>query len=422
MLHISINEMMRAFNVLESQGCRASLLGIGPMSKPVIEAALELAEEKDFPVMFIASRNQIDSDEFGRGYVCNWNQADFVNAVRDIAKKINFGGLYYICRDHGGPWQRDRERSGKLSASEAMEIAKRSFLADLKAGFDLLHIDPTKDPHAKDIVPMESVLERTVELIEYVEKERKKLDLPEVAYEVGTEETNGGLTSEETYSDFIKRLVQMLSEKNLPLPLYIVGQTGTLTRLTENVGRFNPQFARKLSDIAKSYGVGLKEHNGDYLSDDILLMHPGLGITAVNVAPEYGVAETAAYLTLAEVERKYYDLGMVDDASLFVKTLRDETIRNERWRKWLVGDDALKPVDEVIKNSEMADTIMRVGGHYSFDIPAVEKEKTKLFDNLSSCGLNPQQLVIDSIKRSIGRYVECFGLEGLTAGILRVLK
>jgi hypothetical protein len=39
---------------------------------------------------------------------------------------------------------------------------------------------------------------------------------------------------------------------------------------------------------AGTYGVGLKEHNADYLSD-ILYMHPVFGITAVNVAPEFGV-------------------------------------------------------------------------------------------------------------------------------------
>lgn len=73
-----------------------------------------------------------------------------------------------------------------------MELGKRSYLYDLKAGFDLLHIDPTKIPDVGDVVPMDMVLDLTIELIEYCEAQRKALGLPPVAYEVGTEETNGG--------------------------------------------------------------------------------------------------------------------------------------------------------------------------------------------------------------------------------------
>jgi D-tagatose-1,6-bisphosphate aldolase subunit GatZ/KbaZ len=106
------------------KGLKCTLLGIGPMSKPVIEASLILAMEKDFPVMFIASRNQIDAKELGGGYVCGWDQYDFVKAISDIADDIGFDGIYSICRDHGGPWQRDKERSDKLPEGKAMEIAK----------------------------------------------------------------------------------------------------------------------------------------------------------------------------------------------------------------------------------------------------------------------------------------------------------
>jgi len=279
MKKIGVSDMMKSvYRLEEEQNLKCTLLGIGPMSKPVIEATLELAKEKNFPVMFIASRNQIDSREFGGGYVRNWDQADFVRAIAEIADAVGFDGICHICRDHGGPWQRDEERSAKLPEKEAMDIAKRSYSADLAAGFDLLHIDPTKDPHIDGVIPMEIVISRTVELIEHAEGERLRMNLPPVAYEVGTEETNGGLTSEEAYGEFIRELVARLSAKELPAPVFIVGQTGTLTRLTENVGRFDTETAKKLSQGAKEYSVGLKEHNGDYLSDFILYTHIGANL------------------------------------------------------------------------------------------------------------------------------------------------
>lgn len=51
--------------------------------------------------MFIASRNQVDADELGGGYVNGWNQFSFIDAIKEVAKEVDFDGLYYVCRDHG---------------------------------------------------------------------------------------------------------------------------------------------------------------------------------------------------------------------------------------------------------------------------------------------------------------------------------
>ena len=72
-------------------------------------------------------------------------------------------------------------------------------------------------------------------------------NLPEIGYEVGTEETNGGLTSTETYETFINRLADELTSKDLPMPTFIVGQTGTLVRKTEQAGKFNFDNAYELA-------------------------------------------------------------------------------------------------------------------------------------------------------------------------------
>lgn len=75
---ISIRGMMEAARTLREKGERFTLLGVGPMSRTLLTAALQLAGEKDFPLLLIASRNQVDSDEYGHGYVCGWDQDRFV--------------------------------------------------------------------------------------------------------------------------------------------------------------------------------------------------------------------------------------------------------------------------------------------------------------------------------------------------------
>lgn len=419
MKKLPFSEMMKVlFKLEEEEGLKCTLLGIGPMSKPVVEASFKLAKEKDFPLMFIASRNQVDAKELGGGYVCNWDQYSFSSDINEIAQKTEFNGAYYICRDHGGPWQRDNERNSRLPEKEAMDIAKQSYLVDLLSGFDLLHIDPTKDPHIKGIVPMDLIIGRTVELIEYIEDERIKRNLPEVAYEVGTEETNGGLTSVDAYGEFIKALTEKLVSRKLPLPDFIVGQTGTLTRLTENVGHFDALTAKKLSLEARKYGVGLKEHNGDYLSDFILYNHPLFSITATNVAPEFGTVETKSYLLLAAIEEAAFSRGELGNKSDFASTIQRHAVNSQRWRKWMVGDTALKTVEEIMKDENTVQSITEICGHYTFENPEVKHETDIMFSNLETLGMKPYTIVIEMIKKSIERYVDCFNLTGLTSRIL----
>ena len=54
-----------------------TLLGVGPISKNCIDAAIELGDEFNVPLMLIASRRQIDSEKFGGGYVENWTTTEF---------------------------------------------------------------------------------------------------------------------------------------------------------------------------------------------------------------------------------------------------------------------------------------------------------------------------------------------------------
>ncbi|MFA5066690.1 MAG: class II D-tagatose-bisphosphate aldolase, non-catalytic subunit [Candidatus Izemoplasmatales bacterium] len=416
---ISISQMIEGTHRLKKQGQSLTHLGIGPMSRNVLKASLELAKEKDFPLILIASRNQVDSDRFGSGYVCGFDQQRFITETKKIADSLNFQGLCYFCRDHGGPWQRDEERKNKLSVEQAMGIAKESYIDDAIAGFDLLHIDPTKDPHYDGVVPLNIVLDRTLELIVDIEKKRQELKLKSLAYEVGTEETAGGLIKPDLFEGFIKQLTHELKSRGLPIPLFVVGQTGTLTRLTENVGNYDTVTAKKLSDITQKYGTGLKEHNGDYLANAILLEHPVIGLEAMNVAPEFGLYETQAYLELATIESKFIS---GEAQSHLEETLATFAIRSERWRKWMVGEKRKASFEEISQSPEDVDLIKRMCGHYVLEELEVKQAIAICYANIRQLKLDPEFYVIKKIKDSIDRYVYCFNLYGSTSRIIKVLS
>ena len=413
---ITIRQMTEAARRLNEKGDKFTLIGVGPMSKTLIRAVLELADEKDFPIMLIASRNQVDSDEFGHGYVCDWDQDRFVADVEAIQKEIGFNGLCYLCRDHGGPWQRDEERRAALPVDKAMELCIRSYKHDIDAGFDLLHIDPTKDPEfAMGTVPFDIVINRTVEIMEELEKYRKEKGLPEIGYEAGTEETNGGLTSVDAFGNFIEELVARLNSRGLAAPEYVVGQTGTLTRLTENVGHFNRDNAIKLSENALKHNVGVKEHNGDYLADKIILEHPYLGVTAMNVAPEFGVVETRAYLELAAAEERNVPES---ERSGLVEKMSKHAVLSERWRKWVLADMANAKPEEVLADAALTAQITDICGHYTYEIPEVKEAIAKMLSNLKKVDVDGEAYVIYKIKESVDRYAFCFNLHGTTSKLI----
>lgn len=416
---LTVNQVVKGLLKLHEKGESASIIGVGPMSKNCVQATLELSRDDDFPVMFIASRNQVDLDEFGGGYVNGWNQFTFAKAVEEVAEEIGYDNMYYLCRDHGGPWQRDEERNNHLSEDEAMEIGKKSFVADMEAGFDLLMVDPTKDPfEIGKVIPLDTVLERTVDLIEYLENVRKQKGLPEIGYEVGTEETNGGLTTTEKYEEFILKLEKELKARDLPMPSFIVGQTGTLTRKTEQIGKFNFQNAFELSQMAKQFGVGLKEHNGDYLDDITLLEHVPAEVTAINVAPQYGTEETRAYLKLAELEQRLTNYNLLEKPSNIQEVLLEKAIESERWRKWMVDEQADLSVDEIKNDEELSNEILDIAGHYTFNNEKIKEEISILYNNLSKHNIDGQRFVIDHIKRPIRDYSESLNLKGLTSRLL----
>ena len=423
MSKITIRQTVQGLLRLQDLGDHATLVGIGPMSLNLIQAVFELAKEENFPPMFIASRNQVDMDEMGSGYVNGWNQTRFAADIKSIAEKVGYDGPYYLCRDHGGPWQRDEERNAHLPEDKAMELARRSFIADMEAGFDLLMVDPTKDPYQiGKVISLDVVLYRTIDLIDYLEKYRREHGIDEVAYEVGTEETNGGLTSTEKYEEFISKLKPELEKRNCPMPTFIVGQTGTLTRLTEQVGHYSFKNARDLADMAKRYGVGLKEHNADYLGDATLLEHIPAHVTASNVAPQYGNQETLAYLKLCQTEQILVDNGLCQDPSDLYRTLLVKAIKTERWRKWMTGDDVNLKVDDILADEKLSKTILDISGHYAFNDPDVKEQTEKLYKNLAAQDIDGHRFVIEYIKRPIKQYIDGLNLHGVTARIERALS
>lgn len=354
---------------------KRTLLGVGPMSVNCVDAVIELANEHDVLIMLIASRRQVDSEEFGGGYVNDWTTRELARYVRSLDKRE----MVILARDHGGPWQSDREAG--LDLRQAMESAKRSYQADLDAGFQVIHIDPSLDPTGSPSVDV--ILQRIFELYEFCCSKAQH----EVAFEIGTEEQSQGITSPEELTYVLEMMTTFCKSHKLPFPTFVVCQTGSLVRETSNVGYFNGDLLAKVVATCNKYKILLKEHNADYLSDDALKQRPLLGVHAANVAPEFGVTESRALVSLLE------ESGLTRLADHFL-TL---AFKSGKWKKWMLPDTVATDRERAL-----------IAGHYVFSTPACIELREKAGRVLAKRGIKLERYLKDRVKQSVLRYLHNF--------------
>ena len=377
----------RLKNYRKNRNC--TLLGVGPMSKNCIDATIELANEYCTPLMLIASRRQIDSEQFGGGYVENWTTEQFADYViyKDTQKNI------ILARDHGGPWQNELEISNKLNLNDAMQSAKESYRADIDAGFQMLHIDPSVDIHANPNI--DQVLERVYELYEFcwTYSQQKKQD---VIFEIGTEEQNGSNNTQEELEYTLECMRKFCKSNKLPYPSFIVIQAGTRVMEMRNVGSFDspirvanelpPEIQiPKMISICNHYRIFMKEHNADYLSTDSLKWQPRLGIHAANIAPEFGVAESKAFIDLMENSNQ----------NILLEEFLRISYDSKKWEKWMINATSASDKDRAI-----------ISGHYIFSTAECLELKNQARFHIKD--LDTQ--LKNKVKESIFRYMKAFNL------------
>jgi hypothetical protein len=369
------------------------LLGVGPMSLNCVDASIEIANEYDIPLFLIASRRQIDSTDMGGGYVNNWTTEEFSKYVLRNDKK----GKIILARDHGGPWQNTKEVENNLSLKEAMNSAKRSYQCDIESGFEKIHIDPSIDIHKK--LDPEETLYRIYELYDFCWEVAKKNN-KDIIFEIGTEEQSGGCNTLEEI-DYVINKVQDFTKKNkMTPPTFIVVQTGTRVMETKNVGTLDSPirvsddipgeiYIPKVLELCERNNILLKQHNTDYLSDELLSWHPKLGIHSANVAPEYGVAETRALINMLKENQLEAELNNFLDLSYSSK----------KWSKWMIPNTQATDYDRSI-----------ISGHYVFANPEFLEIKGRVSKKLAGKGIDLDEYLKQAVKQSIFRYIKNFRL------------
>jgi hypothetical protein len=370
------------------------LLGVGPVSKNCVDASVDVARASGAPIMFIASRRQIDMEDLGGGYVNNWTTPEFADYVRGISN----GAPVYLARDHGGPWQSEVECARNYGAAQAMESAKRSYEVDILSGFDLLHLDPFRAGPTGGDVSFAVFLERTKELYAHCHAFAQQQG-KQVSFEIATDEGAIGEGEAHQTEAFIRDMLEFCSSEDLPPPLFAVLLTGTKVMEDRNVGPLDgwvrdygglpdSHALPALSNFCHRNGLAVKEHNLDYVTDGALKWHSKDLVDAVNVAPEFGIVETRALLEVCD------EIGRPDLRDQFVEF----ALESGKWRKWMLPDTKVDDRGKAV-----------IAGHYVYSEPEIVALKEEVNGVCESRGWNLDDRLREVISASVERYLRLLG-------------
>jgi len=306
---------------------------IGPMSKNVADSIIEFCNETNNIIGLIPSRRQIEWDG---GYVNNWTTKEFTEYVKSKTDKI------LLVRDHSGTRQGQFEDDGYESLTEDCKF------------FDIIHIDPWKKYPSFNLG-----LKETIRMIEHCYELN-----PNLQYEIGTEEA---IRRFEPYE--LEELVIQLKDKLDPIVFnkikYLVIQSGTSLKGTNQTGNYDSFRLKEMIDVCKHYNLISKEHNGDYIPVSVINEKFKLGLDCINIAPEFGLIETLTYLD--EIE-KNWDFGTIEN---FWKIC----FESKKWEKWVN-----ESFDPYIQKRDL----IKICGHYVLSNPEFLNNIKSHFPNIDN--------------------------------------
>lgn len=288
---------------------------IGPMSKNIVDAAIDFCNRTGNVIGLIPSRRQV---EWHGGYVNNWTTNDFVDYVRSKTENV------LIQRDHAGPGQGQSPDDGYVSLT-----------SDCRSNMDLIHIDPWKDH--QDLI--EGLVE-TSKMIKFCNDINPKL-----RYEIGTEEAIRRFETSDL-EFLLVGLRKMFTGTNIFEKIeYLVIQSGTSLKGNKQTGSYESDRLSEMVALGKKYGLLTKEHNGDYISVGVIQEKFNLGLDAINIAPEFGLIETNTYLN---------NIFENDHMEVF-EEFWGICYESDKWKKWV------NPEFDPIREKE---ALIKICGHY----------------------------------------------------------
>jgi hypothetical protein len=166
---------------------------------------------------------------------------------------------------------------------------------------------------------------------------------------------------------------------------------------TQNVGIFEDIINKKsdvelklkeIIEFCNQKKIMVKVHNGDYLSESALSLHPQMGFHAINIAPEFGIIETRSILSWLSK----------NNLQKFEEEFLDIAYKSEKWQKWVLTNSNLTKKEKAI-----------IAGHYILSTNEFAAFKKKILEQINNKN-DFDDFIKNNIKNGVLKYLRCLNL------------
>ena len=433
---LSMPDLMRHIQRIRAEGEKTPVMVAFCFSDELpLKACLSGCQTAGAVPVIMATFNQVNTE----GGYSGLTAGEFVCRVTRLAAEAGYDGPLVFGRDHGGPFIIEARK--QYSRQAEMEWVKANITCDLEAGFTCWHADGTSgrdDELVDGKLPVEEIADTTLDMIGFCESERKRLELGPIAYEVGSEEQQGGLTAPESFERYLQLMEQGMKGAGLEAAGldFVVAQTGTRMKLYyENARRrfeliqdgFKPEQVNILERIAAQYRslrhtLWFTQHYSDHITaaDADALRRFGAG--KVNFGPEMTMPELQQLLDWDKKERDALQKsGKAAQAAGFRAALLDHLDRRpDFWHKFMPADPEVSGSSgnpSIFDLSpDVQDALLVFRGRYVKSRPRCREAAQKLLENTAALGIDshPEAAIVEAIQsRIILPRLEQFHMAGL---------
>ena len=164
--------------------------------------------------------------------------------------------------------------------------------------------------------------------------------------------------------------------------------------------------AEKLVKVAHEYGSWIKGHYSDSVTNPE--EYPLSGMGAANVGPEFTEREYDDLMELNEIEKELYSKGMIAKQARIKEVLWDAVISSSRWKKWLQEKEKNKTFYDLDEDRQL--WLIKTGCRYIWSKVEVVAARSHLEKNLSSNGINAEEILLSHIDQAMDKYFYKFNL------------
>lgn len=421
----------------QKEGVAEGICSVCSSNTFVIDAALLQAKESKTDVLIEATANQVNQ----MGGYTGMRPGDFRDFVHERAEKTGLEVERIILGgDHLGPvaWKKE-------SSEKAMSLADELVHEFAREGYGKIHLDASMPLGDEVTLSTEEIADRTVRLCIQAEKgfAEYKLSHPDAKapeYIIGSEVPTPGGSGEEdelsvTKPEDLRGMIECFRHKFEKAGLEdawrrvvaAVVQPG-IEFGNGSVHEYVREEAVQLMETAgKIDGIILEGHSTDYQTEEDLkaMVEDGIGI--LKVGPALTFAAREGLYALAFMEKELVKAGAVPAVpSNFIEVLDEAMLADSKnWRDHYTDSE---PESSFMRKYSYSDR-----SRYYMNVDFVQESIAKLIYNLDGkipeillsqylplqykavredrLECKPEALIIDSVRRVMGKYWRACGLE-----------